>query len=329
MRVLRGARCVNSERRNQRGAPGCRCLKLSRSRMKIAILLICGFALRGWLCCAQEEFDPFAEPTVPLPKPEIPDRGVLKLPESVTYECLDSGKHEYRIAGLYSLEEDSDPDGSASYYARSFEYVLEEGAEAEVELVNGCLVIRVSEQIPYDSLAFAIDGVASGGGEVPTWVELEARDLKRSELYDRNHYHVVKLNDEFPRGLAWLSMSRSEELRLPFTTKFWSKGTLLVSPTTARCMCHSRFAIRILHEDGYIIWEEADPAHGAVQVAMADIDSDRIHELYFETNDHGKRARYVVKPERKQEGADQSTGAPESKTEGDSEPQPNRRAPSR
>ncbi len=34
---------------------------------------------------------------------------------------------------------------------------------------------------------------------------------------------------------------------------------------------------------------------------MADTDGDRIHEVYFETNDHGKSARYVLKPKSEQD----------------------------
>lgn len=273
--------------------------------MKILTLLSCGTALLGWLYCAQEEGDPFAEPAEPLPKPVIPERGVLKLPQSVTHKRLDNGHHEYRVVGLYALDEGRDPADSASYCANTFGYLLPEGAEVEAELKDGSLVIRTSVLIPYDTLAFALDGVATGGGEVPTWVELEARDLKKSELFDRNHYQVVKLDNDFPAGLAWLGMSRTQELRLPFVTKFWSTGTLLFGPTTARCMCHSRFAIRILHEDGSLIWEDSDSAYGAVQIAMADTDGDRIHEVYFEANDHGKSARYVLKPKSEQAGAGQ------------------------
>lgn len=271
--------------------------------MKLATLLSCGVALLGWLCYAQETLDPFAEPAEPPPKPEIPNRGVVKLPGSITQKGLESGQHEYRIVGLYPADEGRAPDDSASYCASTFKYLLEEDAEVEAELMDGSLVIRSSKEIPYDTLAFAIDGVAAGGGEVPTWVELVARDLKKSEHFDPNHYQVAKFDDDFPAGLAWLGMSRTEELRLPFVTKFGSTGTLLVRPTTARCMCHSRFAIRILHEDGTIVWEEADPAYGAVQIAMADTDGDRIHEIYFETSDHGKSTRYVIKPKSEQGGA--------------------------
>lgn len=290
--------------------------------MKILTLLSCGTALLGLLCYAQEERDPFAEPQEPLPKPEIPERGVLKLPQSVTHKRLDNGHHEYRVVGLYASDKGRDPADSASYCASTFGYLLPEGAQVEAELKDGSLVIRTSVQIHYDTLAFAIDGVAAGGGEIPTWVELEARDLKKSELFDPNHYQVVKLEIDFPAGLAWLGMSRTEGLRLPFVTKFWSTGTLLVGPTTGRCMCHSRFAIRILHEDGSLIWEDSDSAYGNVQVAMADTDGDRIHEVYFETDDHGKNTRYVLKPQSEQAGADQPATAPESKPEGKENPKP-------
>ena len=243
-------------------------------------------------------------------------------PAHLTHMRLDNGHHEYRVVGLYALDEGRDPADSASYCANTFGYLLPEGAEVEAELKDGSLVIRTSVLIPYDTLAFALDGVATGGGEVPTWVELEARDLKKSELFDRNHYQVVKLDNDFPAGLAWLGMSRTQELRLPFVTKFWSTGTLLVGPTTARCMCHSRFAIRILHEDGSLIWEDSDSAYGAVQIAMADTDGDRIHEVYFEANDHGKSARYVLKPKSEQAGAGQPAIRPESKPEGSDKLQP-------
>lgn len=259
----------------------------------------------------------------------IPERGVLKLPQSVTHKLLGNGRHEYRVVGLYALDEGRDPADSASHSASTFEYLLPEGAEVEAELKDASLVIRTSVLIPYDTLAFAIDGIAAGGGEVPTWDELEARDLKKSELFDRDHYQIVKLDTDFPAGLAWLGMSRTQEVRLPFVTKFGSTGTLLVGPTTALCMCHSRFAIRILHEDGSLIWEDSDSAYGSVQIAMADTDGDRIHEVYFETKDHGKSARYVLKIKSEQAGAGPPATRRELNSEGGDKPQPEAEGSSR
>lgn len=262
--------------------------------MKIGSYICCGLALLGGFCWAQEERDPFA-PQEPAPKPVVPHRGVVALPKSIKYEQLDKNRHQYSITGLYPKEE-KDVKSFEEHCVDLFKLVLPEGAEVEAQLKGETLMLMASQQIPHDTLAFVVDGVALGGGWLPCWSELEARDLKRANHFNPELYEIVQQAGDFPPGLAWVGLG-DKELRFPFLhTVMTATGTFLIGPTTGRCMCHSRFALRVLDDQGDLLWIADDPASGLCRFASGDKDADGCHELYFETDDHGKTTRYVVRP---------------------------------
>ena len=263
--------------------------------MKSSSHLFCLVAMFCSICWAQNEIDPFADQAEPK-KPVIPHRGIVALPSSITYEKLVDDRHQYGISGLYPFKEDSDLKILESHSVTVFDSVLPEGSKVEAEVKGESLIVISSQQIPHDTLAFAIDCIAIGAGHVSTWYELEARDLKNSGDFNPEHYLIEKRAGEFPPGLAWLSLHQIQELRIPFVTAIGSNGTLLISPTTGRCMCHSRFTIRILDENGLLLWKAADPSFGSLQIAISDTNQDQLHELNFKTHDHGTLSRFVVKP---------------------------------
>lgn len=89
--------------------------------MKGRTIFLCGLALAGCFCAA-EEVDPFA-PQQPAPKPEISKRGVGKLPSAIAYEVLNDGRHQYTISGLYELGEEDKPGEVASRCASDIQYL--------------------------------------------------------------------------------------------------------------------------------------------------------------------------------------------------------------
>lgn len=272
--------------------------------------LFSAFVVCGTLI-ADEVIDPFAEPDSAPPEIKIPERGIEKLPKSIHHKTLDDGRHEYTIDGVYPLDEDDEPEDFEDYCSGFFK----PSADAEAKLDGRVLTLTTSEEISYDWLAWAIDTIAGGSGDIPTWVEFEARDLVQSPRYDQGLYQVEKIDGDFPPGLAWLGLPHDSDLRFPFFTCLWDlkSGAILISPTTALCMCHSRFSIRILDENNQVIWKKEDPARGDVRVAIGDIDGDRVHELYFETFDHGTETRYAIKQRSEQDAAEQPATAGESK----------------
>ena len=131
---------------------------------------------------------------------------------------------------------------------------------------------------------------------MPYWLELEARDLPRSEFLDKKHFALEKFPGEFPKRLAWNGMRRDESFSVPFELRQFPGGELLVNPTTAYCICHSRYAIRVRTSESGVIWQDDAVLFGAIKVAMVDLDSDGAHELLLRVTDHGKESQLILKP---------------------------------
>ena len=263
--------------------------------MKIALYLCCGFNLLGGFGWAQEEIDPFA-PQGPAAKPVVPHRGVVALPGSIKYEQLEKNRHQYSIGGMDPRDVN---DNTIQFCAGLLEHVLPEGVEVEAEIKGDTLVIRVSQPIANDTLAFVVDGIANAGVGIHFWDELVARDLKRSIQFDPEMYEIVEHRGDFPPGLAWVPFYG--EMRFHFVTSVGT-GILLMGPTTSQCMCHSKCAIRVLDDHGDLLWIAPELALGSLNLAMGDTDNDQKHELYFQAEDHGEKTKgYVLRPKTKQD----------------------------
>ena len=181
--------------------------------------------------------------------------------------------------------------------------------EAEFAVTDSSLTITSTLPISYDWLARAIQGLGESSGIMPTWFELKARDLPTSKYFERGLYTLTRLDQDFPPGLAWFRLYSDTEFRFPFSPFVYeSLGMLIVAPTTATTPAPPRIAIRVLDEDGRVIWKVDNPIKGKVKLAVGDRNEDNFHELYLEVFDvwgSRKTTRYVLEPRSEQASAGQ------------------------
>lgn len=65
-------------------------------------------------------------------------------------------------------------------------------------------------------------------------------------------------------------------------------GKVAINRTTAFCMCHNRFALRVFDSTGCFIWEDQTNVYGAAFVAVADLTGDGTDEIVVYQEEHGK-----------------------------------------
>lgn len=213
-----------------------------------------------------------------------------QLPASVVH-VHEGGKHSYTIGGIFAgfVFESTSETGSnyTSYFPDSL--------DASVDRERRTFTVSTSRPLSIVELKNAIDEVARGGGDLPYWTELQLRDTPKSPRYADGLFRVRPLKGEHPQGLAWFSVAKDGLLRFPIRLAFDHQGTVFVSNKTAYCMCHERYAIRILDADGRLLWQEQEVALGFCRFAVVDKDGDGVHEILIERYDHGKSARFVIR----------------------------------
>jgi hypothetical protein len=254
------------------------------------------------LSLAHAEVDPF---TNPAPDPPRPERKIENLPSSISHKTTEDGAHSYTVTGVYDASEEEDE------IATTYEALIPECTSLTLNFENRTCTFTTSRQLTFSELAYAFDDLAQLGGDLPYWLELEARDIEHSEAYHPKLYAVDKLDEEFPTGLAWFWVPRYEEFRIPFKWTPYSQGQLLIVPHTAHCMARSRFTIRILDRDGKLVWQDDGTAFGAVRLAVADTDEDGAHEIYIDRDDHhGRKDRLHLKQSSEQDAGGKRDAAP-------------------
>jgi hypothetical protein len=155
------------------------------------------------------------------------------------------------------------------------------------------VVFSTKRELTTTELAYALNQMARDNGEMPYWLEIEARDLPKSPTFHPDRFKVTKLK-ELPKGLAWFGAPEESVLQLPLELLPLSLGRLHVTPSTAHCMAHSRFALRVLDEAGKVIWQEDTLAFATSEFAVADVDEDGMHEVYLRRNDHGTEEYFSI-----------------------------------
>jgi hypothetical protein len=260
-------------------------------------LLAIGSFLLPTLLLVANEANPFAEEN-PFAKarlaPERPERMILKLPKSITHRELKASMHEYTISGIYrgAAAKSMDPKESAS----NTKIMIPDALDLDFDFKLGKATFSTTRKLSLSELAYAIDDMAELGGDIPYWAELEARDLQRTKQFARLRY-TIKATDEIPPDdLAWFWIPRDREFRMPLITTASDLGNLLVLPSTAYCMCHSRFSLRILDSEGEVIWEDQDTAYAWVKIAIAnDPDEPGTHKIWLTRDDHGESAQFLIR----------------------------------
>jgi hypothetical protein len=211
------------------------------------------------------------------------------LPTSVTH-TREGEKHFYSVANIFAGATFKIPSETGSYYTGKFPDSL----DASIDLKQRKFTVSTSRPLSVQELQKAFDEAAWEGGDLPYWTELQLRDTPKSPRFAASLFRVKPLKREHPKGLAWFGVSKLDMLRLPIMLAYNHKGTLLVSHTTAHCMAHDRFAIRILDAEGRVLWQDQEVALASCGFALVDQDGDGIHEILLDRDDHGTRSRFVI-----------------------------------
>ncbi|QJE95007.1 hypothetical protein [Luteolibacter luteus] len=212
----------------------------------------------------------------------------IKLPSGIATHHED-GKFTYVISGIIK---------------HTPELELKESQKAHQILVPDCEHLSLNRaarkcsftttrELPWEELAATIDEMARKGGEIPYWSELEARDLPTSEKTDLV-YKISRHSAEPPEGAEWITIPKAEGFDTEISLPANIKGRILIVPSTAMCMCHSRYSFRILDQEGKVVWRDDREAYGSIQVAVTDIDRDGTEEILLERDDHGKGGRFLI-----------------------------------
>ena len=230
---------------------------------------------------ALAEEDPFAESDAEV----RPERMISKLPHSITYSIVAENKHQYTVSGTYmgAVSKKEDP-AEASTYSFVIPGVLDLNFDFNAKKAT----FTTSRKLTNSELAYAIDDMAELGGDIPFWVELEARDLEFTDEYARISYKVEPTEQEPPSELARFRVPKDKVFQIPLSFGGPALGSLLVVPTTALCMCHSRFSLRVLDPEGKLIWKEEGTAYGGVQIALSNANEFGMHKIWLTRDDHGQ-----------------------------------------
>ncbi|MCP5531775.1 MAG: hypothetical protein H7A48_01230 [Akkermansiaceae bacterium] len=275
--------------------------------------LIAAFAMLA-ASFAHAEDDPFADPAPDLPRPE---RKISSLPKSIAHEARD-GMHVYTISEIYatSPEHEIDDPGSLS------EAFIPDCEDCTFDFKKRTCTITTSRELTFSELAYAIDDIAGMGGDMPYWAELAARDLPETEEFSELDFVAEEFGGDFPERLAWFSLPDDQPFEIPFPITQIDHFKVLIVPTTAFCMCHSRYCVRILDPAGKLVWKDSSTAFAGMSVAIAVSDNGVGPELLMRRDDHGEEASFVVKIKSEQGGAEQPATRSESDSEGGDKPKP-------
>lgn len=290
----------------------------------------------------------FGQATDPVEKDYRPPREISFTPSSITYESIGEKRHRYTIAGIYNASQKlkkeakenqkkgndpsqagTDPFASDGYSGLSddcpesiYEATVPDCDEFSVDFERRICTFLTSRKLKLTELADAIDEMARMGGDIPYWAELTARDLEETEDFEDLDFVVDEFEGNFPQHLAWFALSDDKPFEIPLGITSLLHFKVLIVPTTAFCMCHSRYCIRILDTSGKVVWKDSDTAYGGVSVAVAESDGSFGNELLIRRYDHGMDASFIVKLNSEQDGTGQPAIRPESKSEGGDKPQP-------
>jgi len=236
--------------------------------------------------CLCAENDPFAEG---CPDPPRAERRITLVPDAIAYKKFKADKHVYTIAGIYCRQKKGINDDEIMYSA-----MIPDCESVKLDYDKRLCSFITNRKLTNSELAYAIDDLSHIGDEIPSWLELEARDIPKGEFYGQANFLVKPFLGDFPKALAWFWLDKRSALSAPVLVGIGSQASLRIVPTKSHCMAHSCFSIRILDSQGKLMWQEESTAFAAVRIAISDIDEDGAHEILIDRNDHGKRTRYII-----------------------------------
>lgn len=224
---------------------------------------------------------------------EVEPRKIIKMPSGITHHRA-GGKSTYVISGIIRHT----PELKLNEANRAHQLLIPDCSGFRLDRSGRKCSFVTTEELPLSELADTIDLLAKKGGEVPYWAELEARDLPVSEKGDVS-YKITSSTKKIADDLHWVSLQKDESFETAITLSSEGTGRILIVPSTAMCMCHSRYSIRILDAEQKVIWRDDREAYGSIRVAIADIDGDKSQEILLSRSDHGKDGNFVIRLEGK------------------------------
>jgi hypothetical protein len=233
------------------------------------------------------EVDPFEA----APDSPHPERVIERLPNSISYRQVEDGQHLYVISGIYATSPKQDIGDPGSLLG---EPLIPDCLACVFDFKKLTCTFTTSRKLTYSELAYALDDIAELGGDMPYWAELEARDLEDTKEFKRIRYEIEEVKKVPPAELAWFSIPDDKKFQIPLSFGGLGQGSLLVVPSTAQCMCHSRFNIRILDPDGRVIWKQTDAAYGGVRIALSSDDELGMHNIWLRRSDHGSNSDFII-----------------------------------
>jgi hypothetical protein len=223
------------------------------------------------------------------------EEGEVPIPSGIV-QGRDGSSFTYTVSSIYgkfAKDQRESAETSALFYLQDSGFP--EATAASFDLTNRTFRLVTKKPIPGHLLRDFVDFIARNYGDLPYWSELQARELPKAPDFSARNFQLKRLKRELPEGLAWFGVG-NEPLRLPIGIDLFRRGTLLISRTTAYCMCHDCLAIRILDEKGRLFWQTEDFAQGSVSFALTGPEDERgagTHDVIISVDDHGWRgARY-------------------------------------
>ena len=221
-----------------------------------------------------------------------PERTNLKLPKAVKYRMIEAQKHEYVVFGIYDASANNEV---LRDVASLYKTLIPEALQFDLDFKAKRAQFVTSRKLTLSELAYALDDMAKLGGDIPYWAELEARDIEHSKDFFRIQYEMKPVTEKFPVELAWFAVPKDRAFQMPLSLAGDIIGSLLVVPSTAHCMCHSKFHIRILDPEGKLIWHEENTACADVRIALSDDNEFGMHQIWLSRRDHGVMTRFLIR----------------------------------
>jgi hypothetical protein len=238
------------------------------------------------------------DPFEVAPDPPRPERVIERLPKSISYRQVEDGQHVYVISGIYATSPKQDIEDLGSLLGNP---LIPDCLTCTFDFKKLTCTFTTSRKLTYSELAYALDDIAELGGDMPYWAEVEARDLEDTKEFKRIRYEIEEVKKEPPAGLAWFWIQDDQKFQIPLSLGGFDQGSLLVVPSTALCMCHSRFIMRILDPKGMVIWKQTDAAYGSVRIALSSDEELGMHKVWLHRSDHGANTTFVITGSRIQE----------------------------
>jgi len=224
------------------------------------------------------------------------DAALTKAP-IIKHSLDDKGVHHYSIPVAYREANE-----------RSIGYLTEDNKEIlEVEHLTKKDGFRFStrRELTGAELMGIYHNRAFGMGDVPNWVELVLLSKKKVKGFPSDSYKVTIVDKtDIEPMLKQHKVALSDfttikrncfDLELAMTEK--EDRTLIVNTRAAKCMGHDNYSLRILNEEGEVMWQDLETLGGDLQYLRINIDEDEVKEILFHQDDHGAESLVILDQE--------------------------------